>query len=186
MRTLPILLTALLGAALHAQEATSPCEAPPCFQVASPCEYPVCLYGMQAAVDATRTRGPKVDMKATLTAFLKAHPDAALLLAGQAQGKLSLWAYQGLQGSSLTSKFAFKDFVAFAKVAKTSDPALAGLLLPEPVQTRIFGAKTLVIVPLEGFPKVDFAGLLPTGWTQTLGQKLRVTVVRKIEALNEI
>ena len=184
MRTLPILLTALLGAALHAQEATSPCEAPPCFQVASPCEYPVCLYGMQAAVDATRTRGPKVDMKATLTAFLKAHPDAALLLAGQAQGKLSLWAYQGLQGSSLTSKFAFKDFVAFAKVAKTSDPALAGLLLPEQVRLEVLGHDA--IVPLEGFPKVDFAGLLPTGWTQTLGQKLRVTVVRKIEALNEI
>ena len=116
-------------------------------------------------------------------------PGAPRLLAGQEQGKLSLWAYQRLQGSSLTSKFAFKDFAAFAKVAKvakTNDPALAGLLLPDAVQARILGAKALVIVPLEGLPKVDFAGLLPSGWTQTLGQKLKVTVVRKIEMLNDI
>ena len=63
---------------------------------------------------------------------------------------------------------------------------LAALLLPEPVQARILGAKSLVIVPLEGLPKVDFPGLVPTGWTQTLGQKLKVMVVRKIEALNEL
>ena len=193
MRTLPILLSTLLASPfLQAQPASPKPGTPMGFKVASKSEdCPVCLDGLQGAVDSIRTRGPKVDMEATVTAFARKHPGAALLVLGADAGHLGLWAYLGTDGThysftKLSSEAPFADCAAFAKGAKTSDPALAALLLPEPVQARILGAKSLVIVPPEGLPKVDFPGLVPTGWTQTLGQKLKVMVVRKIEALNEL
>jgi len=192
MRTLPILLSALVaGPFLQAQPAPPKAGALLGFKVTHKDPCPVCLDGLQGAVDSVRTRGPRVDMEATVTAFARKHPGTALLVLGADAGHLGLWAYLGTDGAKygetkVSSEAPFADCAAFAKGAKTSDPALAALLLPEPVQTRILGAKALVIVPLEGLPKVGFAGLLPSGWTQTLGQKLKVTVVRKIEALNDI
>ena len=161
-------------------------KGPIAFKATADCDTNPCLYGMQEAVDARRTRGPKVDMKATLTAFLASHPDTALLLVGEAQGRLGLWAYQGPKSAILTSEFSFTDFATFAKAALATDDTMVRLLLPEPIWAQVKGAKTLVIVPLDGFPKIRFADMKLTAWDKPLGQKLKVTVMRKIEALNEL